>query len=106
MALVFLMRIVLTRFVFAADSFSLRDSAIASMLAPKGLAAAVLASLPLQYGVAEGALIRDTAYMVVLVSIALCAVLIMGFSAKPVQSLYAVLLGKPRSESTADAQQP
>jgi hypothetical protein len=57
MALVFLMRIVLTRFVFAADSFSLRDSAIASMLAPKGLAAAVLANLPLQYGVAKGALI-------------------------------------------------
>jgi cell volume regulation protein A len=103
MALVFLMRIVLTRFVFAADSFSLRDSAIASMMAPKGLAAAVLASLPLQYGVAQGALIRDTAYMVVLVSIALCAVLIMGFSARPVQSLYAVLLGKRPSTDATDA---
>jgi len=94
MALVFLTRIILARFVFAADRFSLRDSAIASMLAPKGLAAAVLASLPLQYGVAEGALIRDTAYMVVLVSISLCAVLIMSFSARPVQSLYGFLLGK------------
>jgi len=94
MALVFLTRIVLARFVFAADRFSLRDSAIASMLAPKGLAAAVLASLPLQYGVAEGALIRDTAYMVVLVSISLCAVLIMSFSGRPVQSLYGFLLGK------------
>ena len=101
MALVFLMRILLTRFVFAPRRFSLRDSAIASMLAPKGLAAAVLASLPLQYGVAEGALIRDTAYMVVLVSITLCAVLIMSFSARQVQSLYAGLLGKPRvSEAT------
>ncbi len=106
MALVFLMRIVLTRFVFASSSFSLRDSAIASMLAPKGLAAAVLASLPLQYGVAEGALIRDTAYMVVLVSISLCAVLIMGFSAKPVQALYGVLLGKPRGDTATDTQQP
>ena len=104
MALVFLMRIVLTRFVFAADSFSLRDSAIASMMAPKGLAAAVLASLPLQYGVAEGALIRDTAYMVVLVSIALCAVLIMAFSVRPVQSLYAVMLGKRPSTDATDAQ--
>lgn len=96
MVLVFLTRIALARFAFAGESFSLRDSAIASMLAPKGLAAAVLASLPLQYGVAEGALIRDTAYMVVLVSISLCAVLIMSFSARPVQALYGVMLGKPK----------
>lgn len=97
MVLVFLTRIVLTRFVFAGDAFSLRDSAIASMLAPTGLAAAVLASLPLQYGVAEGTLIRDTAYMVVLVSISLCAVLIMSYSARPVQAIYAALIGKPNA---------
>jgi cell volume regulation protein A len=97
MALVFMTRIVLTRFVFAGDAFSLRDSAIASMLAPKGLAAAVLASLPLQYGVAMGEQIRDTAYMVVLVSISLCALLIMSYSARPVQTLYGVLLGKSSS---------
>jgi len=53
---------------------------IASMLAPKGLAAAVL------------------------VSIALCAVLIMAFSARPVQSLYAVMLGKRPSTGATDAQ--
>jgi len=100
MVLVFLTRILLARFVFAAESFSLRDSALASMLAPKGLAAAVLAGLPLQYGMAEGALIRDTAYMVVLVSISLCAVLIMSFSARPVQALYGVLLGKPKPADT------
>lgn len=50
------------------------------MLAPKGLAAAVL------------------------VSIALCAVLIMAFSARPVQSLYAVMLGKRPSTGATDAQ--
>ena len=97
MTLVFVTRIVLARFVFAANSFSLRDSAIASMLAPKGLAAAVLASLPLQYGVAGGSLIRDTAYMVVLVSISLCAVFIIIYPARPVQTLYGLLLGKSKS---------
>lgn len=100
MVLVFAVRIALTRVVFAASKYSLRDSAIASMLAPKGLAAAVLASLPLQYGVAGGELIRDTAYMVVLVSISLCAVLIMSFSVKPVQALYSVLLGKRDANGT------
>lgn len=94
MALVFLMRIALSRYVFSNDAFSARDAAIASMLAPKGLAAAVLASLPLQYGVAQGALIRDTAYMVVLISITLCAFLIMAYSTRPVQALYSALLGK------------
>jgi NhaP-type Na+/H+ or K+/H+ antiporter len=99
MALVFLVRIGLTRYVFAGEHYSLRDSAIASMLAPKGLAAAVLASLPLQYGVAMGEQIRDTAYMVVLVSISMCAVLIMSYSARPVQTLYGVLLGKSSSSA-------
>jgi cell volume regulation protein A len=105
MVLVFAVRIGLTRFVFSSPAYTLRDSAIASMLAPKGLAAAVLASLPLQYGVAQGELIRDTAYMVVLVSISLCAVLIMSFSARPVQLLYSVLLGK-RSDPGAPGSKP
>jgi NhaP-type Na+/H+ and K+/H+ antiporter len=74
------------------------------MLAPKGLAAAVLASLPLQYGVAEGELIRDTAYMVVLVSISLCAVLIMSYSAQPVQAIYGALLGKTKASDAAVAE--
>jgi NhaP-type Na+/H+ or K+/H+ antiporter len=105
MALVFLMRIVLTRFVFAAKSFSRRDSAFASMLAPKGLAAAVLAGLPLQYGVTEGALIRDTTYMVVLVSISLCALLIISYSARPVRTLYGLMLGKQIPTGTPASEQ-
>lgn len=105
MALVFLTRIVLTRFVFAAKSFSRRDSAFASMLAPKGLAAAVLAGLPLQYGVDQGALIRDTAYMVVLVSISLCAVLIISYSARPVRTLYGLMLGKSKPADAVASEQ-
>jgi hypothetical protein len=64
------------------------------MMAPKGLAAAVLAALPLQYGIAGGEVIRDTTYMVVLFSISLTAVLVMAYPAPAVRSLYSSLLGK------------
>lgn len=95
MILVFLMRIILTRFVYNSDEFSLRDTAITSMLAPKGLAAAVLATLPMQYGVIGGELIRDTTYMVVLISISLTAVLIILFPNKMIKKFYSVMLNKP-----------
>jgi NhaP-type Na+/H+ or K+/H+ antiporter len=93
--LVYSMRLALTRWVFRDESYSLRDTAITSMMAPKGLAAAVLATLPLQYGVAGGEVIRDTTYMVVLVSITLTALLVMAYQAPAMQKVYARSLGKP-----------
>ena len=93
--LIYGMRMVLTRFVFRDTGYSLRDTAITSMLAPKGLAAAVLAALPLQFGVAGGEVIRDTTYMVVLVSIALSALLVMIYPSTFVQRFYSRVMGKP-----------
>jgi len=92
--LVFAMRTGLTRFVYRDPAYTLRDSAITSMMAPKGLAAAVLAGLPLQYGVAGGETIRDTTYMVVLVSISLCALLVAVYPLPSVQKCYSRALGK------------
>lgn len=94
MGLVFASRIIMTRLLLQGEDFSIRDKAIASMLAPKGLAAAVLAAVPLQYGVPGAEVIRDTTYMVVLVSIVLCALLVMAYGLKPVRSLYAMVFGK------------
>ena len=92
--LILAMRVVLTRMVFQGPSFSARDAAISSMLAPKGLAAAVLAAVPLQHGVAGAEMIRDTTYMVVLVSIALCALLVTLYPVPQVSRAYAAILGK------------
>ena len=91
---VFALRIVITRWV-ADDSYSLRDAAITSMMAPKGLAAAVLATLPLQYGIEGGETIRDVTYMAVLVSIVLCALLVVAYPSRISQKIYSALLGKP-----------
>ena len=96
---VYAMRLILARFVFRDAGYSLRDTAFTSMLAPKGLAAAVLAGLPLQYGVAGGEVIRDTTYMVVLASIALCALLVALYPLQGVQKFYARALGKPLAQT-------
>lgn len=93
--LVFACRTLLVRQVFKGPDITLRDAAVTSMMAPKGLAAAVLASLPLQYGLAGGEVIRDVAYMVVLVSIALTALLVVALPWAPVTRLYGRVLGKP-----------
>lgn len=99
---VYVMRLILTRFVFRDAGYSLRDTAFTSMLAPKGLAAAVLAGLPLQYGVAGGEIIRDTTYMVVLVSITLTALLVMLYPLPGAQKFYSRALGKPVTPKTQD----
>ena len=99
---VYVMRLILTRFVFRDAGYSLRDTAFTSMLAPKGLAAAVLAALPLQYGVAGGEVIRDTTYMVVLVSITLTALLVMLYPLPGAQKFYSRALGKPVAPKTQD----
>jgi cell volume regulation protein A len=93
--LVYIMRLVLTRVALRDAAYKLRDTAITSMMVPKGLAAAVLAGLPLQFGVAGGEVIRDTTYMVVLVSISLSAILVALYPLPWVQRIYSALLSKP-----------
>lgn len=93
---IYLMRLLLTRYVFRDKSYHLRDAAIASMMAPKGLAAAVLATLPLEFGVAGGETIRDVTYMVVLSSISLTALLVMIYPKHFTQNVYSRMLNKRR----------
>ncbi len=51
------------------------DASLASVIVPKGLAAAVLAYLPLQAGVPRGLFIQDVVYAVILFSIIVTAIL-------------------------------
>ena len=99
--LIYAMRMLLTRFVLRSPDFNLRDTAITAIMAPKGLAAAVLASLPLNYGVAGGETIRDVTYMVVLVSITLTALLVIAYPAPAIQRVFARSLGKTRETPPA-----
>lgn len=99
MALVYLARLLVVRKIYRDPSVNLRDAAITVTMVPKGLAAAVLASLPLQQGVAGGEIIRDVSYMVVLVSITLTALLVITLPWPGVRRLYRTALGKTETEA-------
>lgn len=84
---VFIVRIGVTRLTIG-SGYTSRDAAITSMMAPKGLAAAVLAAIPIQHDIAGGEIIRDTTYMVILFSIVLCALLVAAYPNRYVRKLY------------------
>ncbi|MBI3297832.1 MAG: cation:proton antiporter [Elusimicrobia bacterium] len=67
-AALFLTRVAVVRWSLS-PSTSRSDASLAAVMTPKGLAAAVLAAMPLQAGVASGAVIQDMVYAVVLFSI-------------------------------------
>jgi NhaP-type Na+/H+ or K+/H+ antiporter len=91
--LVFLCRVVLT--VRCADrDISRWDATVTSLMVPKGLAAAVLAALPLSLGIEGGAAIRDVAYAVVLFSIALTALLGWAAERAPLRRFYDAVFGR------------
>ena len=73
--LIFILRIAIVRFGVH-KSTPRRDACRMAVMAPRGLAAAVLASLPLQHGIAAGDLIQNSTYAVVLFSIIFTSVLI------------------------------
>ena len=57
-------------------SSTLKDASLMGILVPKGTAAVVLASIPLQMGFAQGEGIQDIVYSVVVISILLTALLV------------------------------
>ena len=100
---VFAMRVLLVRLVCRPPDYGLRDAALTSAMAPKGLAAAVLATLPLQAGIEGGEAIRDVAYLAVLISIVATALLVALWPMRPVQRLYARALAMPPPEAGTQA---
>jgi NhaP-type Na+/H+ or K+/H+ antiporter len=75
-AVIYVARTILVRFVMRPSSPGWQESYAQSVMAPKGLAAAVLAAVPMEMGIPGGETIRDFAYFGVLVSIVATACLI------------------------------
>jgi NhaP-type Na+/H+ or K+/H+ antiporter len=62
--------------LLASKETTRRDAMLMTALIPKGLAAAVLAALPAQRGIAGGEVIQGTVYAVIFFSIILCALFV------------------------------
>ena len=67
---------------------SFKDLSIMSIMTPKGLVPAILASIPIQYGMAGGEEIQMLAFAVVLLSILICSILVIILSKNPLQIGY------------------
>lgn len=71
-----------------------RDAALMTVLVPKGLASAVMASLPLQAGLAGAAIIQGTVYAAIFFSIVTCAALVFVVERGTLDALLDRWLGK------------
>lgn len=72
-------------------TFSRRDASLISVMAPKGLAAAVLAALPSQQGWVGGEFIQDLSYSIILFSIVSASVSVFLLESTPVGAAYRTL---------------
>jgi cell volume regulation protein A len=66
-----------------------KEISVISVMVPKGLAAVVLASIPIQQGVAGGEIIKNVTYGVVLFSIVATSILVLFLEKTPLSRLYA-----------------
>lgn len=71
----FVSRIPAVRWTLSVEKYSRYEAIVAALMTPKGLAAAVLASLPLQAGLAGADIIQDVTYAVIIFSIVLTSAL-------------------------------
>ena len=74
----------------ASRSYTQRDASLMTVMVPKGLAAAVLAMLPADYGFPEDEanLVLYTVFMVVLISIVLTAIMVILLEKSDLRNLY------------------
>ncbi len=86
-AAIFLLRIPAVK-VTVRKSIPARDASIVAIMVPKGLAAAVLATVPLQEGVLGGELIESVTYGVVLSSIVFTSVMLLLLEKMGLSTLY------------------
>lgn len=84
-----LVRLLIVRF-FIPRSVPVWDASVMAVMIPKGLAAAVLAAIPLQTGVEGGLFIETTTYGIILFSIMACSILILLLERTPLKRLYAL----------------
>jgi len=71
----FVIRIILVYFSVS-RTIPVWDASVIAIMIPKGLAAAVLAAIPLYAGVTGGLFIETTTYAIILLSIVICSVLV------------------------------
>lgn len=100
--LIFLIRIPAT-YLGLGRSTPVRDASLVAVMSPKGLAAVVLASIPLEQGVPGGEMLQAVTYSIVFLSIVFTSVLTFLIGTTRLENVYAALFrGFGRSTATAE----
>jgi len=94
----FLIRIPVVRMAMKKTTVKF-DASIISAMVPKGLAAAVLASLPLQAGLSNGVAMRDIVYAVILFSIIFTSLLVFLIEKNLLPNFYAIAFSRYSNEN-------
>ena len=97
--LIFVTRYASVRMVFSPKKFQFFDSLMAFGMGPRGLACAVLATLPLQKGLADGLWIQNVIFYVILISILITSVFVIFGPLSFFQNLFRGLF--PQNEANA-----
>lgn len=97
-----IMRIFIAKF-FSPKQSNGFDKSIISLMIPKGLAAAVLASIPEQMGLAQGDMIKNVVYATVLFSILLCSILIFIIERYPKANIFMRFFFHPKRKTKTNA---
>ncbi len=72
---IYIMRFFITK-IFINKNIGWYEKSITSLMVPKGLAAAVLTGIPIQYGIKEGSTIQNFTFIVILLSILFTAIMV------------------------------
>lgn len=101
---VYLARLVIVRVFLTKEDVGWQELAVTSVLAPKGLVAAVLAGIPVARGIEGAAAVQNFTYMVILISICLTAVAIPVADTALVGKLYRTIFNNRKR--TAECNSP
>jgi NhaP-type Na+/H+ or K+/H+ antiporter len=96
--LILLLRIPGSRILISNRGVDITDRSIISVMSPKGMVPAVLASIPLQRGFPMGQVIQDLGYSVVFFSILICSALVIVLYRKPLPPKPSTALDEVREQ--------
>jgi len=97
--LAFILRIPAVKLTVS-NSIPIKDASVMAIMVPKGLAAAVLASIPYQQGLIGGELIQNVTYAVILFSILLTSILLFFIDKAKLMDFYGWIFSPGMKKST------
>ena len=100
--LIFVTRYVAVRLVFSNKKFSYFDALISMGMGPRGLACAVLATLPLQKGYVHGEFIQNLIFYIILISIVSTSIFVIFGQTKLFQKIFSPLFRSYLNSSSTE----